>query len=476
MARKNLCLKSYLKCADNKTLSKTRRKMNKKSHKRHVYGMDWGATGDGMALGESDAVGMHDGNIPGVFSATTLGGVAAAGGIGRSDSKGANRRKGAKKLNLRQWLTYHNQAEEEEDDEETSLSKFVRDLDLDDIEELDFDDDDRPEHDWDNIFDPFRDDDVEEIEDENDDDGSEYGDFGDEPRREPGPNPDFDDVDFDFDDDAFNNDCENNPFDDDFDNEDDGFDHISVNIVSRPIKSKRQVNSVGDDIIDELDADTGVLSKWWRERNTTPKHKSKFSGEEEQEMQLKPAKIDMARNLFQSNINHPGITRAEIINSFTRDLGVTQSTAVSYYERLAKEAGLTGKGKRKRNARFNLPGFSTANLPMYNNGQQGQFDPNAGKEEEPEGYTSDDPNKQGIIRTVDNAHLVYKRQAENGTYDELWTYNVGDGINDELTIRRAILAGTDIPQNKTQSDDGSQSYTLTTMGNAQILHIAGLTN
>ena len=31
----------------------------------------------------------------------------------------------------------------------------------------------------------------------------------------------------------------------------------------------------------------------------------------------------------------------------------------------------------------------------------------------------DDPDRQGLIRTVKGAHLVYKRKQEDGTYDEL---------------------------------------------------------
>jgi hypothetical protein len=91
--------------------------------------------------------------------------------------------------------------------------------------------------------------------------------------------------------------------------------------------------------------------------------------------------------------------------------------------------------------------------------------------EEPE-----DPNRAGFIRVVQNAHLIYKRQAENGTFEELWIYNLHDDTNDELEIRRDILAGTDIPPQKTKSPDGVQSYTSTTMGNAQMIKISGLPN
>ncbi len=88
----------------------------------------------------------------------------------------------------------------------------------------------------------------------------------------------------------------------------------------------------------------------------------------------------------------------------------------------------------------------------------------------------DDPDYQGAIRTVSNAHLVYKRQQEDGTFHELWQYNLGDDFKKELTVRRAILAGTDIPINKMRSPDNSQSYELWTIGNGQLLQVKGLPN
>jgi len=94
-----------------------------------------------------------------------------------------------------------------------------------------------------------------------------------------------------------------------------------------------------------------------------------------------------------------------------------------------------------------------------------------GMEDEPE-----DPNKQGVIRNITGAHLVYKRQDEEGTYEELWMYKVDDGIKDELEVRRDILAGTDIPQGKTKSDDKTQEFELWTSGNVQFLQITGLPN
>ena len=100
-------------------------------------------------------------------------------------------------------------------------------------------------------------------------------------------------------------------------------------------------------------------------------------------------------------------------------------------------------------------------------------------EEEPE-----DPDRQGLIRTVDNAHLIYKRKSEDGTFEELWIYNIGVDFGpdtktpfaDEMEVRNDILASTDIDNNDTESEDRTQSYTLTTMGNAQFMHVTGLPN
>lgn len=85
-----------------------------------------------------------------------------------------------------------------------------------------------------------------------------------------------------------------------------------------------------------------------------------------------------------------------------------------------------------------------------------------------------DPNHMGTIRAVKDAHLVYKRQEGDGTFSELWTYNIGDHIDNAISIKKAIIAGTDIQDNSMRSEDGSQSYELVTMGNAQLLRITGL--
>jgi len=87
-----------------------------------------------------------------------------------------------------------------------------------------------------------------------------------------------------------------------------------------------------------------------------------------------------------------------------------------------------------------------------------------------------DPDRMGDIRTVAGAHLVYKRQASDGTFTELWIYNIGDHIDTAIATKKAIIAGTDIPADQMRSPDNTQTYDLVTMGNAQLLQITGLSS
>jgi len=101
-------------------------------------------------------------------------------------------------------------------------------------------------------------------------------------------------------------------------------------------------------------------------------------------------------------------------------------------------------------------------------------DENIETEKKPE-----DPSRQGIIRKIDGAHLVYKRKNDSGTFDELWMFGfqnvfVNKNLKRTVNIKRAILAGTDIPVKDTRSPDGSQSCEHRIIGDAQFLFISGL--
>jgi hypothetical protein len=89
---------------------------------------------------------------------------------------------------------------------------------------------------------------------------------------------------------------------------------------------------------------------------------------------------------------------------------------------------------------------------------------------------SEDSDFQGDIRSVTGACLIYKRVAEDSTYEELWVYNVGKDINTEVKIRRAILDGTDIKPQLGRSEDGQQTVKVWSLGNVQYLNIFGLPN
>lgn len=80
-------------------------------------------------------------------------------------------------------------------------------------------------------------------------------------------------------------------------------------------------------------------------------------------------------------------------------------------------------------------------------------------------------------RYVKGAHLVAKKQVDATNFEEIWIYRIDPNSPEQSgTILKSILAGTDIPENKSRSDDGKQSYSIWTAGNAQYVHITGLSN
>lgn len=92
------------------------------------------------------------------------------------------------------------------------------------------------------------------------------------------------------------------------------------------------------------------------------------------------------------------------------------------------------------------------------------------------GDAEGDPNKQGMIRTVPGAHLIFKRSNTEGNFEELWIFHIGPGVRDEMDIRREVLAGTDIHPEQTRSEDGSQNVEMWAAGNALLMKITGLPN
>lgn len=102
----------------------------------------------------------------------------------------------------------------------------------------------------------------------------------------------------------------------------------------------------------------------------------------------------------------------------------------------------------------------------------GAPDGDMGTDDEEEG----DENFQGNIRSVRGANLVYKRGSEDGTFEELWIYNITKNRKRDQLIRTAIFAGTDIDPHTAESRDGSQEAEVSTLGNVQFLRISGLVN
>lgn len=136
----------------------------------------------------------------------------------------------------------------------------------------------------------------------------------------------------------------------------------------------------------------------------------------------------------------------------------------------------SGEADMTRNA-TPLEDTDDANLDMPSDSDQAdtpEFDTDDIEGIDQEDGSSDD--KEPTIRKVAGAHLVHKKPTEDGAFEELWIFPMNGTVKDEVSLRRAILAGTDIKPGKMESDDGSQSYTLWTAGNAQIMHITGLQN
>ena len=85
----------------------------------------------------------------------------------------------------------------------------------------------------------------------------------------------------------------------------------------------------------------------------------------------------------------------------------------------------------------------------------------------------EDPRYAGLIRTVPHAHLAYKKKMGDGSFEELWVYNSPDAKT-TFDVRRAILAGTDIPQGHMTTEDGSQEAEIWSRGNVEMMKISGL--
>ena len=162
-------------------------------------------------------------------------------------------------------------------------------------------------------------------------------------------------------------------------------------------------------------------------------------------------------------------------------LGIKPATADTYYHMIVKELNIEDRSVDDEDE---LPeeddetGFDEGEpdsemLPDIEFDDDGVMVGDAELEDD-EYAIQDNPERRGIVRRIDNAHLVYKRMNDSGTFDELWIFNTSDNMSDSLEIKRAILAATDIPPRQTTSEDGIQRYTMTTMGDVQFMEINNL--
>lgn len=119
--------------------------------------------------------------------------------------------------------------------------------------------------------------------------------------------------------------------------------------------------------------------------------------------------------------------------------------------------------------------FSDEDVDVINNGES-NLDKSEYNQDDRQEKTFNDEKFKGLIRTVAGANLVFKKEENNGNYNELWIYNIGDDSFKESKIRKAILAGTDINADLMSSDDEKQKAQTYTIGNIQFLEITGLPN
>ena len=200
------------------------------------------------------------------------------------------------------------------------------------------------------------------------------------------------------------------------------------------------------------------------------------------EEEAEESKKQQARSMYQ-NFRQQNMTKEEMVSRFQNQLGLTPQSATAYYERIAKEFGDTQQ-YQPAGRPGGMPGSAGAGV-FGARGAAGAFPgafPGAtGMGEEPaeepmEVQDWESMNRQGTIRRVENAHLVFKRQTDSGDFEELWVFKQGKDEKDAFEIRKDIIAGTDIPENKTISDDKKQKLESWSSGNIQMIYISGLPN
>lgn len=464
MAANKLCFKDYMKCADDKKLSKTRKKLNRKrkdGSSKNVYG--WAGYGGPPNI--SGALSTSNPVDPGIGGAGGNG--AAGGGMGESYELAAtehpSRIKNIFKYNRRglKFLDYLNSEDEEEEDDDNILAAFDRNRqrgeEIDDFMSGEHRNSTR-----------YRDrhgapaDDLDMWSDID----SELGDFDPDARR---PEMEFDDDEFmsrhfPEDEESFDVDPEEDP--DEYERR--------YDVEPREDDDHCTCDEVPDYDFDDDDpeyADEVTVGNWTIRRiddeDVFDEEDYEYAEDAEE-----PSKKDQARALYRA-MKSGDYSRKEIISAFEKRLGLSPSSSTAYYERIAKEYGETeqigDKDAMGQSAGAGMGDMAAMGMGMGD--MMGQEEP---EYQDPQEW--EDPHRQGVIRNVQGAHLVYKRQADDGSFEELWIYKEGDKFQDELSIRHDVLAGTDIPVNNTRSPDGSQKAETWSVGDVQYLNIRGLPN
>jgi hypothetical protein len=166
----------------------------------------------------------------------------------------------------------------------------------------------------------------------------------------------------------------------------------------------------------------------------------------------------------------------DYINSFSFDPDASTDSATDLPLNPQRDPyfdfGSDQQQQQAQNGDFDIDDDSDFSQDDFNS-MNGEDEGQSTEETDEEGQ-SGNPDLQGQIRSVTGAVLVYKRQNQDGTYNELWVYTVGKDVKSEYAIRRAILSGTDVDPNTQESDDGSQRAVSKTVGNVQFIQITGL--
>jgi len=117
--------------------------------------------------------------------------------------------------------------------------------------------------------------------------------------------------------------------------------------------------------------------------------------------------------------------------------------------------------------------------PPDQQGDQSDQDQQDGKTQ-PDEKSKGDPDRQGSIRTIPDAHLVYKRKNDHNLYDELWIYKQNQHDSWTMKTYDVIIAGSDIPKGSTSSPDNTQTVERWEVGDPTntlvFVHIKGLPN